>query len=39
MPTFEKGRGARKRTVFLNQLGTLITKDEVDGVSTMLTGY
>lgn len=39
MARFEKGRGTRKRTVTINQIGALLTKDEIDGVSEMLTGY
>ena len=33
MATFQKGKGTRKRAVTLKQVGALIMKDEIDGVS------
>ena len=39
MARFEKGKGARKRSVTIQQIGTVLIKDEVDGLSEMLTGY
>ena len=39
MARFEKGKGARKRSVTIQQIGTILIKDEIDGVSEMLTGY
>lgn len=39
MPQFEKGKGARKRSISLCQFGNLLTKDETNGPSTMLTGF
>jgi len=39
MARFERGKGNRKRTVEIRQWGTLLTHDEVNGPSVMLTGY
>ena len=39
MPRFEKGKGGRKRSVTLQQLRTILVKDETNGASEMLTGY
>ncbi|MCB0340132.1 MAG: hypothetical protein KDD53_11035, partial [Bdellovibrionales bacterium] len=39
MAQFQKGKGTRKRSVTLKQIGALLTKDEIDGASEMLTGY